>query len=58
MADRVLERQRPLLADPVAEQVGREARVAELARVRAGVGEAEERRRVRQELRDRPPRRC
>src|SRR5258708_2495844 len=37
-----LERERLLVAHPVAEQMGREARVAELARVRAGVREAED----------------
>ena len=40
--DGVLERQRLALADPVAEQVGRVAGVAELAGVGAGVGQAEQ----------------
>ena len=38
----VLERHHVLVAHPVAEQVGREARVAQLADVRARVGETEQ----------------
>ena len=53
LVDRVLERHDFLVAHPVAEQVGREARVAELAHVRAGVGEAEQHRVLREEPRDR-----
>ena len=48
---RLLELERALLAHPVAEQVGREAGVAELARVRAGVRETEHGVRREQQLR-------
>ena len=42
LSDGPLERHDPALTDPVPEQVGRERRVAQLADVGAGVGEAED----------------
>ena len=53
LVDRVLERHDFLVAHPVAEQVGREARVAQLAHVRAGVGQAEQHRVLREQPGDR-----
>ena len=53
LVDRALERHDVLVPHPVAEQVGREARVAELADVRARVGEAEEHGVLGQQLGDR-----
>ena len=50
--DRVLERERLAFPHPVAEQVGRVARVAELAGVGAGVGQAEQDALVGEQLAD------
>src|SRR5438477_2221865 len=53
LVDRALERHHGLVANPVAEQVGREARVAQLTHVRARIGEAEQHSVLGEELRDR-----
>ena len=53
LVDRPLHRHHLAVAHPVAEQVGREARVAELAHVRTRVGQAEQHRLLREEPRDR-----